>query len=124
MPDPLTFLVVDDHSENRYLLVKTLIRKFPGCACIECEDSDTAVSMLTTRPLTAVVAHRASDMDGLPLVEKLRAATPLPIVLVSGVDREAGAKKAGANAFLHYDAWLRIGTVMADLLARRAEGYN
>ena len=37
--------------------------------------------------------------------------------MVSGIDRAAEAVAAGANLFLNYDEWLRIGTVVAELLA-------
>jgi hypothetical protein len=36
---------------------------------------------------------------------------------VSGFDRSQVALAAGATAFLNYDEWLRIGTVVSDLLA-------
>jgi hypothetical protein len=32
--------------------------------------------------------------------------------MVSGIDRSEAALAAGANAFLPYDEWLRIGTVV------------
>jgi hypothetical protein len=39
------------------------------------------------------------------------------LVMVSGIDRRQTALAAGANSFLHYDEWLRIGTVAGELLA-------
>jgi hypothetical protein len=36
--------------------------------------------------------------------------------MVSGLDRSAAALKAGATVFLNYDEWLRIGTIVANLL--------
>jgi hypothetical protein len=54
---------------------------------------------------------------GVEVVRGLRVANPtVPIVMVSGIDRRAAATEAGANAFLLYDEWLRIGTVVAELL--------
>jgi hypothetical protein len=41
------------------------------------------------------------------------------IVMVSGMDRKAEALAAGANAFLHYDEWLRIGSLVESLLHDR-----
>jgi hypothetical protein len=67
--------------------------------------------------LTAAVVHRAADIDGLPLIEMLRAARPtLSILYVSGLDAQDKAREAGATAFLNYDAWLRVGTVMEEML--------
>mgnify|MGYP001573799336 CR=1 FL=1 len=62
-------------------------------------------------------SHRAVEIDGLTLIRFLRRVSPqVPIVMVSGIDRAAEAQEAGATCFLNYDEWLRIGTVMADLL--------
>ena len=45
----------------------------------------------------------------------------VPIVMVSGLDRTKSAIEAGATAFLSYDAWLRIGTVVSELLPENRE---
>lgn len=41
----------------------------------------------------------------------------IPIVAVSGLDRAQLAWPQGATAFLLYDEWLRVGSVVADALA-------
>lgn len=43
----------------------------------------------------------------------------VPIVMVSGIDRTQPALAAGADRFLLYDEWLRIGTMVQELLAER-----
>jgi hypothetical protein len=68
--------------------------------------------------LSAIVTHRTFEFDGVALVALLRAANPtVPVLMVSGVDRAKQAVEAGANRFLSYEEWLRVGHVMSDLLA-------
>ena len=118
MPSSTKFLVVDDNPDSRFLLVKTLFRKFPGSIIHETQEAGAAVAMANANRLDAVVAHRAADVDGLTLVRAIRDANPtVPIVMVSGIDRTKAALLAGATTFLSYDAWLRIGSVVASLLA-------
>jgi len=111
------FLLIDDNADNRFLLAKTLIRKYPNALVQECQDSEPALLAARRPSLTAIVVHRASDIDGLPLVEMLRKSRPtLPILFVSGADFRTAAFEMGATAFLHYDAWLRVGAVVEDML--------
>ena len=117
MPKRPEFLVIDDNSDSRFLLVKTLLRKFPTSLVAECQESAVAVRMAGKPGLAAIVAHRASDADGIALIRMLRESNAtVPIVMVSGLDRSGAAIKAGASVFLSYDEWLRIGTVVANLL--------
>jgi DNA-binding NarL/FixJ family response regulator len=114
-----TFLVIDHNAESRFLLVKTLRRKFPAGHIFESDDAQHALDLLDTYAVSVVITHRTFDYQGFELVELLRRAAPtLSIVMVSGFDREAGALAAGANRFLNYDEWLRIGTVVEELLPR------
>lgn len=108
-----TFVVVDYHAESRYLLVKTLRRKFPAAVVHESEDAEKAIELARAINLTAAIAHRTFEMEGVELVRRLRDADPdLPVIMVSGIDRSEAARSAGANAFLHYDQWLLIGNVV------------
>jgi CheY-like chemotaxis protein len=112
------FLVIDDNGDGRYLLVKTLLRKFPKAVIQECQHAESAIEIAREQKLTAIVAHRAAEMDGILLVQMLRRVNPqVPIIMVSGLDRTSEATAAGANGFLNYDEWLRIGTYLVDLLA-------
>ncbi len=45
----------------------------------------------------------------------------VPIVMVSGIDRERAALEAGATSFLSYDEWLRIGSVVDAYIKERAQ---
>jgi CheY-like chemotaxis protein len=108
------FLVVDDNHDSRFLLTKTLLRRFPQAVVQECQESEPAQSEARSGELDAIIAHRASDMDGLTLIRSLRRVNAtIPIVMVSGIDRTAQALEAGATEFLNYDQWQRIGLVVA-----------
>jgi DNA-binding NarL/FixJ family response regulator len=116
----LLFLVVDFQRESRFLLVKTLLRKFPGAVVRECEHAEEAVLLARTLDLAGIVTHRTFETRGAELVRQLRNVAPeVPIVMVSGRDRAKVAATAGATSFLHYDEWLRIGTVVETHLEER-----
>ncbi len=117
MPAPPKFLVIDDNPDSRFLLVKTLLRKFPSAVIHECQSSVGALGMATTTDLAAIISHRTTETGGIALLRELRAINPaVPIVMVSGVDRAELAVAAGADRFLLYDEWLRIGTVVEELI--------
>jgi CheY-like chemotaxis protein len=122
--DPPIFLVVDHNGDSRFLLVKCLLRKFPNAVILEAQDGDSALEMTRRGGLTAIISHRTVEMLGVELIEKFRETDlTVPIVMVSGIDRTGPALAAGADRFLLYDEWLRIGTVVQELIAQReAEG--
>lgn len=124
MADTVThpiFLVVDFQRESRFLLVKTLARKFPGAVIRECEDAEQSVQMARTQDVACVIAHRTFDTTGADLVRAIRDVDPdVPIVMVSGIDRAQAALDAGATSFLNYDEWLRIGTIAETHMRDRA----
>jgi CheY-like chemotaxis protein len=114
----LTFLVVDDNDEHRFLLTKTLLRKFPNASVQECQDDETALVLAQAENLSAIVTHRTVGMGGIELIRGFRRVNPrVPVVMVSGIDRTKEALEAGATRFLLYDEWLRVGTLVAELLA-------
>lgn len=111
------FLVIDDNPDARFLITKTLLRKFPKSVTQECEDAEVALTLAADPRLTVIVVHRLWDVDGASMVRRLRAVNPtVPIVAVSGMNRAIESLAAGASAFLLYDEWLRIGTLVAELL--------
>lgn len=120
MPTSLKFLVVDFHAESRFLLVKTLLRKFPGARIFEEEDADRALEVVRRHKLSAIITHRTFEVSGADLVRMFRQYDAnLPIIMVSGMDRAESASDAGADSFLHYDEWLMIGSVVeSHLLAK------
>src|SRR4051812_973498 len=118
MFSPRKVLVIDDNPESRFLLTKTLIRKFPQVILLECADAHSATRTVATEKLDVVILHRTADVLGVDLIQMLREASPtVPIIMVSGIDRSVEAMAAGANFFPSYDEWLRIGPVVAELLA-------
>jgi CheY-like chemotaxis protein len=113
------FLVIDHHHDRRFLLVKSLLRKFPNASIEEVADGEPAIALASERTFAAIIVHRTSEYFGSELVERLRAANPnVPIMMVSSIDRAEDARAAGADAFLLYDEWLRIGSVVKDLLEK------
>lgn len=119
---PLKFLVIDDNADSRFLLVKTLLRKFPSAVIQECQEAGCAIESARHEGLAAIVTHRSTEIPGLKLVPLLREANPLvPIIMVSGANRRVEAIAAGADEFLLYDEWLRIGTVVAGLIRGRLD---
>lgn len=119
-PPPPKFLIIDDNADSRTILGRTLLRKFPAAVVQECQNGDTAIAMVGAEHLSAVIAHRTFEYDGVTLVRRLRQAGPyVPIVMVSGDDRRRTASDAGADAFMNYDAWLTIGAVVVQAMQAR-----
>lgn len=115
---PLRFLVVDHHPDSRFLLVKTLQRKFPNARIEEAEDGEDAIARVGSTRFDTIVTHRTREFLGIELVGKLREKdNQVPIVMVSGIERTEPALAAGADGFLLYDEWLLIGTMVQQLLA-------
>lgn len=122
-PDAPVFLVIDFNHDSRFLLVKTLRRKFPDATIQECDEAEPALAYLQNQSVSVVITHRSFDTPGLELVRQLHEVDPsVPIVMVSGVERAEAAIAAGASMFLHYDEWLRIGTIVEQLLASAPAG--
>lgn len=113
----LRFLVVDHNKDSRFLLVKSLLRKYPHARIEEAEEGDPAIEIARRGGLAAIVTHRTREFYGTELVSKFRAANPeVPIVMVSGIERTEPALAAGADRFLLYDEWLRIGAVVKEAI--------
>ena len=124
MPSPVSnphkFLIVDDNADSRTYLAKALLRKYGNAVVQECQSGDTATAILKSERVSAVIAHRTFDYDGETLVRLIRRVAPtVAIVMVSGYDRQIGARAAGADAFMNFDAWLTVGAVVADAMAAR-----
>ncbi len=118
---PLSFLVIDDNADSRFLLVRTLLRKFPSATIHECVVIENALRFCEREPPAAIILHRTVELPGLAMLPQLRQLCPdTPILFVSSIDRQGAAAQAGATAFLLYDEWLRVGTVVAELLANSA----
>lgn len=111
-------LIVDDVNDSRALVVRTIMRKFPAAVVQEYQDCSTAMVAAGAGNFDVIVAHRAVDLDGLTLVRMFRKVSPqVPILMLSGIDRTEAALEAGATRFHNYDAWLLVGTVIAEMLS-------
>jgi CheY-like chemotaxis protein len=111
------FLIIEDNLDNRFLLTRTLARKFPAAEIQECSDLIAARLIASTERIDAVVLHRVDLSDGIELIRSVRQVNQeVPIIMVSGYDRTREALAAGATRFLLYDEWLRIGTVVEEVL--------
>jgi len=115
---PLHFVVIDDNADTRFIVVRSLAKTFPGATIKECADAQNALEAASTPAVSATVIHRTTEMTGLYFIQLLRKANPtVPILMVSGVDRTPAALAAGANAFVLFDQWQRIGLAVAELLS-------
>jgi CheY-like chemotaxis protein len=118
----LQFLLVDDSPDGRYLISKTLLRKFPRATIIECRTAEAAFAALAKEMPSLIVAHRTYEFNGIDLLRELRRRAPgVLILMTSGIDRRELALQAGADAFYTYDEWLMVGSHVAQLLAARAQ---
>ncbi len=112
------FLLIDDVPENRFLVSKALLQKYPGSLVQECEESTPAIAAVQHDRHSAIIVHRGRDVDGPTLVALLRRVNAtVPIVMVSGRESCPAAIEAGANAFLNYEGWRRIGDVVENTLS-------
>jgi hypothetical protein len=119
LTSPLSFVIVDDVDDNRFLVSKALLRSFPSSSIIECLESSAALAAVQCEKPAAVIVHRSFDLNGPAMIRALRGVTSTPIVMVSGRESCPEAIEAGANAFLNYEAWARIGAVIAEVLSPR-----
>lgn len=116
----LRFLVVDDNPDGRFLLSKTLLRKFPNSTITECQTAAAAFRAIETEPVSLIISHRTFEFDGVSLIRELRQRNlDVPILMMSGIDRREPALAAGADAFLTYEEWLMVGNHVAALLTKR-----
>jgi CheY-like chemotaxis protein len=115
----LRFLVIDDNADGRFLVSKTLLRKFPSAELTECQTADTAFAILDRGDrVSLIVCHRTFELDGASLVRELRRRNAtVPILMMSGINRTDAALAAGATAFLTYEQWLMVGNHVASLLS-------
>ena len=100
---PVRILIVEDLEENRQAL--KLLLQLSGFVCLEAADGRTALQTATqAQPDLVLMDITLPDMNGLAVIEQLRArAFKPPIIVVSAYDDEASQQKAravGANDYL------------------------
>ena len=111
-----SFLVIAEDPQRLFLISNTLHRKFPNAVVQTCRESQPALAVAKSQALDAIIVNRSTDLDEIPLVVQLHAATPTPIVVMSGHHGEREFIAAGASRHLHPERWLLIGTVVGDLI--------
>jgi|SRR5687767_8842862 len=121
----LKFLVVDYYEDNRWLVVRALRTRFPTAEVLESGREDEAIQIAASKKLAAIIVHRAAGMDHGETVAVLRRiSVAVPIVMISGIDRQKLAKESGANCFHLYGRWKEIGSVVADLISAEKAGFG
>lgn len=103
----------------------TLLRRFPAATVEECQTVAAAVGTLRALPsgqaTGLVVIHRATDADGLSVVEAVRAEDPaVAVVFVSARARSFVFPGHGPSRVVSYDDWPTIGLLAEELLGTRA----
>lgn len=121
VPSLYRFLIIDHNADGRFLLSKTLLRKFPQSIALECAHADTATTAAATEKLDLIVAHNTGDLTGCELIDTLRAANrDVPILAVTGnPNLGPSLLQSGASQVLNFDEWLLAGNVVEALLRER-----
>jgi two-component system KDP operon response regulator KdpE len=100
-PSPMILLVEDDPAVRRVLATSLPAH---GYRVLEAGDGATAVRFASERvPDLVLLDLRLPDMDGIDVTKKLRAWSPVPIVVLSAVGQErdkVAALDAGADDFV------------------------
>ncbi len=99
---PLTFLVVDDDEDSRYLAGRALMNQFATCRVIACSSAKKARSCLTRVSVDAILTdHKLGEESGIEFIRGLRQqGVTCPVVMVTASadpEVERAAYEAGAN---------------------------
>jgi hypothetical protein len=113
-------LIIDAEADGRFFLGRTVARKFPHAVGLECQTRGQAEALAKDPALFAIICHKAIDAEGKDLIPLLRSLRPdVAIVYISGTDRSQYASALGADAFLLFEEWLRIGVVLEEAVSVR-----
>lgn len=125
MPGFHRFLLVDNVAENRFLLSKALLKAFPDAVVSECQDTSTAIALISGESCSVIVVHQARDLDGSTFIDLVRRYVPrAPIVLISEEPTPPGSSQGAANRVVSWDAWQSIGSVCGELIAQNEKEGN
>src|SRR5687768_12031055 len=72
MPSFHRFLLVDNIAENRFLVSKALLKAFPDAVVSECQDTSTAIALISNDNYNVIIVHRARDLDGTTFIDLVR----------------------------------------------------
>lgn len=114
------FVIADHNLEGRFLLAKTLFRKFPDCIVLECATSAAALNAASDK-VDIVIVHSTGDVSGPELVDMVRMIAPtVPVIGTSGnPNLKAAFVEAGATRFVESSEWPLMGAIVSDLLAEK-----
>jgi hypothetical protein len=112
------FLVVGHSRDNAVLIIRALSRKFPLCDIVQLNKTSEAIGLLSTKHVDAIVVHRAVVSDTVETVSVLRTISRAPIIALSGADRRNAILAAGATAYLNFDEWMLLGSIVANALRK------
>lgn len=116
--EPLRFLVIDDNTRSRLLVVATLARNFPRAFITEATTIKDAFAAADVAQMDAVVGFFGSGLDARVFTHLARKQNArVPIVIMSEVDCAEEVLGAGATRFLSCEEWLIVGTVLGEILS-------
>ncbi|HUR59356.1 MAG TPA: response regulator [Opitutaceae bacterium] len=86
MTRSVTFLVLDDDADMRFLHRRELQKEFPGCMIVECETTEEALMRSADVCLDAVLTdHTLRGEDGAVFIVRLREqGVDCPVIMVTG----------------------------------------
>jgi CheY-like chemotaxis protein len=110
-------LIVDDREELRSLLGQAIAAAVPEVELVEAADGAAALAILDERAVDLVVTDLDMPvMNGLELIRRLRAAPPVPpIIVISGASTDWLAREGDDD--LRDLPFLRKPLVLAELVS-------
>jgi len=99
----LTFLILEDDEDSRFLTQYALKRGFPGCRFIECTTPDDALVQAQGHRLDGIVTdHHLGTQEGDTFMRQLRAiGIACPVVMVTASSDPAVYRRAYAAGAAH-----------------------
>jgi CheY-like chemotaxis protein len=111
MHPTVTFLVLDDDEDMRFLHGCELRKEFPECIVLECESTDAALERSADVHLDAVITdHSLRGDDGAVFIRKLRELGVIcPVVMVTGSGDPRVHEEAYAAGATHVFFGTKLG---------------
>jgi DNA-binding NarL/FixJ family response regulator len=114
------FLLVGNTLERVQLLAHALRTRYPDCVIPHASELEAAGQFLRTQTYDVVILVVSEGKGAAEVVTRLRQINAaVPVIVVSTVDQSEPVLAAGATGFLKGDEALRIGQVVANVLAHR-----
>lgn len=115
-----SILLVDDDSDDAFLLKRDLVRAFPRAEIHDASFARVLLGIAEAAPDLLVSAYRHQGVADLSYISRIReAGSRLPIVIISGMARYRDqVLEAGADLFLAHEEVNRIPGELLSLRAR------